>query len=146
LGPFVVKEEAMPTLKLRSVEIAKTTVIPPPGGAATDLGTRRVFSEDLREQASSQVVGQHSGTCTLVRKPAFWLCHAGWTLESVGPGPGKTGSLVAGGLLNFNADPPFVVAIWGGTGDHDKARGEITGLPIPNTDPQEYDWEIEIVG
>jgi hypothetical protein len=136
----------MPTLKLRSVEIAKTTVIPPPGGAATDLGTRRVFSEDAREEGSNQVVGQHTGTCTLVRKPAWYLCHAGWTLANVGPGPGKTGSLVAGLLLDFNAPPPFFVPIFGGAGDFSKARGQIIGEPIPNTDPQEYKWEIEIVG
>jgi hypothetical protein len=89
-------------------------VVIPPGG--TDLGTRRVFSEDLREENSNQVVGQHSGPCTLVRQPGWWLCHAGWTLENVGPGAGKTGDLVAGGLFDSAAgQPPFMAAIFGGT-------------------------------
>jgi hypothetical protein len=42
----------------------------------------------------------------------------------VGPGAGKAGNLVAGGLLDFNAAPPFVVAIFGGTGDYDTVRAK----------------------
>jgi hypothetical protein len=135
----------MPTLHLLGIEIGPTRVIPNEKGApTTDLGTRRVFSEDLRDKNSNQSVGQHSGTCVLVRQPSIWLCHAGWTLRKAGPG-GKTGSLVAGALLNFDASPPFLVAIFGGTGDYSKARGEITAVPIPNTDPQQWTYKLDIV-
>jgi hypothetical protein len=41
----------MPTLDLIGVEIAPTKVIPnEKGGPTTEPGTRRVFSEDLRER------------------------------------------------------------------------------------------------
>jgi hypothetical protein len=130
----------MPVVNLIGTPIVATSVIPnAPGAPATDLGTRRVFTEDLRDKNSNQPVGQHSGTCTLVRKPGWWLCHAGWTLQNVGPGAGKTGNLVAGGLLDFDGQPPFMVAIFGGTGDFDKARGEISATPLPNND-----WEYSI--
>jgi hypothetical protein len=136
----------MPMLNLVGTEVFKTKVIPnAPGDPVTDLGTRRVFSEDLRDKNSNKAVGQHSGTCVLVRQPAWWLCHAGWTLEKVGPGAGKTGNLVAGALLDFNANTSPMAAIFGGTGDFSKARGEITVAPIPNTTPQQWDYMVELV-
>jgi hypothetical protein len=75
----------------------------------------------------------------------MWLCHAGWNLKKVGPGAAKTGNLVAGGLLDFAADPPFFVAIFGGTGDFSKARGEIEATPIADTAPQEWGYKVDIV-
>ena len=128
----------MPTLNLIGTPVFPSVVLPPGG---THIGTRRVFSEDLRVPNSNQVVGQHSGTCTRVRAPEWWLCHAGWTLDNVGPGAGKTGTFVAGALFNFAANQPsLVVAIFGGTGDFDKIRGEIEAKPIPNTN----DWSYAI--
>jgi hypothetical protein len=125
------------------VNLIATPVLPKPkdipeGG--TEVGTRHFFSEDLRDKHSNQPVGQHYGTCTLVREPGWWLCHAGWILENVGPGAGKTGNLVAGGLLDFSpaGSPPYMVAIFGGTGDFDTVRGEIAAAPIPNSDDWEY--------
>jgi hypothetical protein len=118
---------------------------PVPVGGTPDLGTRRVFSEDLREKGSSEVIGQHSGTCVHVRQPNMCLCHAGWTLEKVGPGAGKTGNLVAGGLLDFAAAPPAFVAIFGGTRDFKRARGEIEAAPVAGTAPQEWDYKVEII-
>jgi hypothetical protein len=136
----------MPKLNLVGTEVFNTKVIPnAPGGPVTDLGTRRVFSEDLRDKSSNKAVGQHSGTCVLVRQPSMWLCHAGWNLEKVGPGAGKTGNFVAGALLDFNANPPLIAAIFGGTGAFSKARGELTVAPIPNTTPQEWDYTVELV-
>jgi hypothetical protein len=89
-------------------------------------------------------VGQHSGTCTLVREPGWWLCHAGWTLKNVGPGGGRNGTLVAGALFDFAAgQPPFMVAIFGGTGDFDTVRGEIAAAPIPGTN--DWDYTLEYV-
>jgi len=128
----------MPTLKLIGTPVFASVVIPPGG---TTVGTRRVFSENLREANSNQIVGQHSGTCTLVREPAFWLCHAGWTLNNVGPGAGKTGTLVAGGLLDFTSNDPVTVGIFGGTGDFDKIRGEIEAEPSVTT-PNDWDYAV----
>lgn len=143
----------MAPINLRATAIFPPRVIPPvpvgppvPDGGTPDLGTRSVFSEDLREQGSSEVIGQHSGTCVHVRQPNMWLCHAGWTLEKVGPGAGKTGTLVAGGLLDFAAAPPIFGAIFGGTGDFDKARGQIEGTPVAGTAPQQWDYKVDIVG
>jgi hypothetical protein len=131
----------MPTLKLIGTPVFPSVVLPPEG---TTVGTRRVFSEDLLEENSNQVVGQHSGTCTLVREPGWWLCHAGWTLKNVGPGGGRNGTLVAGALFDFAAgQPPFMVAIFGGTGDFDTVRGEIAAAPIPGTN--DWDYTLEYV-
>jgi hypothetical protein len=136
----------MAVLELRGTEIFPTRVVPlVPAGGTPDLGTRRVFSEDLREPGSDVVVGQHSGTCVHVRQPNMWLCHAGWTLEKVGPGAGKSGNLMAGGLVDFAAAPPFSVAIFGGTGDYGTARGEIEADPVPDTDPREWAFKIDVV-
>jgi hypothetical protein len=78
----------------------------------------------------------------LVRQPDMWLCHAGWKLKNVGPGAGKTGDLVAGALMYES--PQFTAAIFGGTGDYSKARGEINGATRPNTDPQVTDYKLDI--
>jgi Dirigent-like protein len=151
--PSSCKEEAMAPIKLHATAIFPPRVIPPvpvgppvPEGGTPDLGTLRVFSEDLRDTTTNALVGQHSGTCVHVRQPNMWLCHAGWTLEKVGPGAGKTGSLVAGGLLDFAAAPPIFGSIFGGTGDFDKARGKIEGTPVADTDPQQWDYKVDIVG
>jgi hypothetical protein len=128
----------MPTVTLIGTPVYTGEVIPPGG---TAVGTRRVFSEDLRDKNSNERVGQHSGTGTLVRKGEWWVMHAGWTLDSVGSGAGKTGTLIAGGLFDFSANgrPPFMAAIFGGTGDFDKVRGEIAATPLANGD-----WEYAI--
>jgi hypothetical protein len=129
----------MPTLTLIGTPVFPSVVIPQGG---TTVGTRRVFSENLRAANSNQVVGQHSGTCTLVREPGWWLCHAGWTLNNVGPGAGKTGTLVAGALFDFaTGQPPFMVAIFGGTGDFDTVRGEIAVRPLESGD-NAYDFQL----
>jgi hypothetical protein len=142
LEPVVAsRRNVMPTATMLATPLFPSVVIPPGG---TDVGTRRVFSEDLRDKGSGQPVGQHSGTCTLVRQPAFYLCHAGWTLLSVGPGKGKSGTFVAGGLLDFGPTgaPPFMVAVFGGTGDFDKVRGEIAARPVAGGD---WEYTLELV-
>ena len=113
-----------------------------PQGPGDDLGTRRVFAEDLRDAKTGEAVGQHNGTCTLFRVPQVWLCHAGWTMKHVGRG-GKTGTLVAGGLLDRSGSvkPPFYVAIFGGTGDFDNVRGEIAVRPLERADIA-YDLQL----
>ena len=127
-------------MNLIGTPVFESEVIPQGG---TEVGTRRVFSEDLRDKNSNQPVGQHSGTCTLVRKPAWWICHAAWTLRKVGPGAKKTGTLVAGALFDFDAGkPPFGVAIFGGTGDFDTVRGEIAATPIPGTADWKYTLDV----
>jgi hypothetical protein len=114
-----------------------------PNGPEDELGTRTVFAEDLRDAKTGEAVGQHNGTCTLVRAPQVWLCHAGWTLKNIGSGGSKTGTLVAGGLLDFsgNVKPPFHVAIFGGTGDFDTVRGEVAVRPLENGDSA-YDLKL----
>jgi hypothetical protein len=127
-------------LNLIGTPVFEPEVIPKGG---TEVGTRRVFSEDLRVKNTNQPVGRHSGTCTLVRTPGWWLCHAGWTLKEVGPGGEKAGTLVAGALFDFGAGkPPFRVAIFGGTGDFDTVRGQIAATPIPGTADWRYTLEL----
>ena len=113
-------------------------------GPVDQLGTRTTFAEDLRDAKTGEAVGQHNGTCTLVRQPQVWLCHAGWKLKNVGPGAGKTGTLVAGGPLDFsgNVEPRQSVAIFGGTGDFDTVRGEIAAQPLDNGD---WAYDLELV-
>jgi hypothetical protein len=130
----------MPIVNLIGSPVFPSVVIPKAGNT---IGARRVFSEDLRDKYSKELVGQHSGTCTLVRKPGWWLCHAGWTLTNVGSGAGLTGTLVAGALFDFDAgEPPFMAAIFGGTGDFDTVRGELSAAPIDQTDDWEYTLEL----
>jgi hypothetical protein len=45
-------------------------------------------------------------------------------------------------LLDFEptGEPPFMVAIFGGTGDFDKVRGEIAASPVARGD-----WEYTLV-
>jgi hypothetical protein len=114
-----------------------------PLGPGDELGTRRVFAEDLRDAKTGEAVGRHNGTCTLVRVPQVWHCQAGWTMKNVGPGGGRTGTLVAGGLLDFSGSvkPPFYVAIFGGTGDFDTVRGEIAVRPLGTGDIA-YDLQL----
>ena len=142
----------MPTLNVVATEIYPTRVIPPvpvgppqPTGGPPDLATVHVFSDVLRQNQA--VVGEHSGTCVHVRAPNMWFCHAGWHLKDVYPEPpnaGKpmSGTLVAGGLLDFD-DPKFDVAIFGGTGQFKGVVGEIHGEYVaPKT---EYKVDFEIV-
>jgi hypothetical protein len=51
----------MPVLNLVATAIAPGKLIPPPAGAATDLGTRWIFSDDLRDKNTNALVGQHTG-------------------------------------------------------------------------------------
>ena len=138
----------MPTLVLGATPIFPTRVIPPvpvgpplPTGGPPDLGTVRVFADMLRQ--GNAVVGEHNGTCLHVRAPNMWLCHANWTLEDVDPDKpgGKTlrGSLVAGGLLDFDA-ADFKAAIFGGTGDFAGVVGEFHGKFATN----EYTLEFSM--
>jgi hypothetical protein len=131
----------MATITLVATPIFPTRVIPPvpvgpprPTGGPPDLGTVRVFADRLHQKIDGQpnvLVGEHNGTCLHVRAPNMWLCHANWTLEDVdltpgAPGGETTGTLVAGGLLDFDA-AKFDVAIFGGTGDFARVVGEIHG-------------------
>jgi hypothetical protein len=121
------------TLELVATELFPTRVIPPvpvgppqPTGGPPDLGTVRVFADTLRQ--GSAVVGEHNGTCLHVRAPNMWLCHANWTLEDVdvtptAPGGKMTGTLVGGGLIDFDA-AEVDAAIFGGTGDFAGVVGE----------------------
>jgi hypothetical protein len=118
-------------LKLVATQIADPTSIPPPPGYK--LGARSLFSDDLRDR-NDALVGQHSGECVFVREPDMWLCHAGWKLPK--------GDLVAGALMDES--PKFTAAIFGGTRDYRKARGQIQGSIRPNTNPQVTDYELEI--
>jgi hypothetical protein len=143
----------MPTLVLVATELYPIREIPPvrvgppqPTGGPPDLGTVQVFSDVVRQKQGQKqvVVGEHSGTCVHVRAPNMWFCHAGWILEDVGPPGGKmTGTLVAGGLLDYDALPEWDVAIFGGTGAFKRVVGEIHGNYVaPKT---EYTLHFEIV-
>jgi hypothetical protein len=115
----------MPTLHLVATQIAPPKVIPP-GAGPNDLGLRSIFSDDLRDKHTNDLVGQHTGECVLVRKnPNMWLCHAGFILPE--------GELIA--ELLSNEDPVWTAAILGGTDDYDNARGQIEGKYIAGTGP-----------
>jgi hypothetical protein len=141
----------MPTLDLVATEVYPTRVIPPvpigppqPTGGPPDLGTVQVFSDVIRQ--GTAVVGEHSGTCVHVRAPNTWFCHAGWHLKGVDPNPPGgttlTGTLVAGGLLDYDDPlPTFVVAIFGGTGDFQHVVGEIHGEYVAPRTNYELDFK-----
>jgi hypothetical protein len=106
----------------------------PLGG--TDLGTRYIFTDDLRDKKTNPAVGQHSDTCVLVRTPDLWLCHAGWKLPK--------GDLVVGVLWTSPA-LKFTAAIFGGTKGYRRARGQIKGATQANTNPTVTDYKLEIL-
>ena len=102
-----------------------------------------MFSDVIRQK--KVVVGEHSGTCVHVRAPNVWFCHAGWHLTDVYPetpnaGTALSGTLVAGGLVDFD-EPKLVVAIFGGTGQFKGVVGELHGKFATN----EYTFEFSIV-
>jgi hypothetical protein len=79
----------------------------------------------VRDKATGNHLGQHSGECVLVRESdekdgrGVWLCEAGWTFPE--------GNLTAGGVIDYDVDPPFAVPIFGGTQTYKNAGGQITG-------------------
>jgi hypothetical protein len=73
----------------------------------------------------------------------MWVCHAAWDLQNAGPVTGgMKGHLTAGGLLDFS-NPKFTVAIFGGTDDFSKARGQIHGDSTNYPPLTDYTVEIE---
>ena len=93
--------------------------------AGRKLGARLIWTDDLRDETTNALLGQHSGECVLVREGDngqlnVWKCEAGWTFLE--------GNLVAEGPLPFDPNiPTFTTAIYGGTGAYKDARGQIRG-------------------
>ena len=107
-----------------------------PSGGGSTQGDRLVWTDDVTDDVTDTLVGQHSGECVLVREPNVWKCEAGWTFLE--------GNLVAGGLITFDENiPTFSTAIYGGTGAYKDARGQITGtkVDLPSTQTR-YALEI----
>jgi hypothetical protein len=127
----------MPTLNLIATEV--DSVGRPTSGKKQ--GARLIWTDDLRDKATGQDMGQHSGDCVLVREPSSpansgsWFCRAGWNLPA-----GNT--LVAGGVIDFDATALPTVAIFGGTGAYKDARGEISVTSYPGQAQTEYTLEI----
>jgi hypothetical protein len=67
-----------------------------------------------------------------------------WRTSTPDPAGGKklTGTLVAGGLLDYDVSPDFDVAIFGGTGHFKGVVGEIHGKYVAPTTEYELNFEI----
>jgi hypothetical protein len=105
--------------------------------AGKKLGARLIFTDDVRDEATNTLQGQHSGECVLVREPDMWKCEAGWTFLE--------GNLVAGGLIKFDPNiPTFTTAIYGGTAAYKEARGQITGTSA-NLPAGQFRYTLEIL-
>ena len=69
--------------------------------------------------------GQHSSFYVRVRRPDFWLCKAGYILPGIPDTPFPNGGqLQTQGLLKFSS-LVNTVAITGGTGDYQRALGQV---------------------
>jgi hypothetical protein len=94
------------------------------GPSAPHVGNQDFFSDDLLN-AQNQVVGTHSGFCTLVRvtpgnAPDLQECQATFTLPQ--------GQVTARGLYStpMAVGQSSKVAITGGTDAYANARGQVT--------------------
>jgi hypothetical protein len=126
-------------LNLIGTEVAARTH---PAGSP-QLGTMAEFTSDLRDKATNAPVGSTYAVCIRARQPDMWVCHDAWDLQQVGPlTGGKKGTLMVGGLLDFN-NPNFTAAIFGGTGDFRNAQGQIEGDSANY--PPDTDYRVEIL-
>jgi hypothetical protein len=106
----------MPLKTVLATLVAEKYLPDPPGTP----GDRLIWTDNVHDEATNPLLGQHSGECVLVREPDVWKCEAGWTFLE--------GNLVAGGLITFDPNiPTYTTAIYGGTGAYKDARGQITG-------------------
>ena len=98
----------------------------PPSGPST--GDRFVFSEDLFRNGDR--VGRDAGECVIAEaqgESATVNCVA--TLELPG------GQITVQGLVDFaDPQPPFTIAVTGGTGRYRDADGELTIVEAGDTD------------
>lgn len=114
----------MPTtiinLKVKTVE---EKAVPPQNN---QLGNMIVSDDDITEiNGDTSLRGRHSSFFVRVRKPDFWLCKAGYILPGIPNTPFTNGGqLQTQGLLKFS-NLVNTVAITGGTGDYQRASGQV---------------------
>lgn len=99
------------------------------GAAGESIGDQEVFSDDLYE--TGDLVGSLDGTCTTTRLEATALtlhCTVSLTLPD--------GQITLQGAIRFDPDftDSFYIAITGGTGEYDEARGQVKVQFINETD------------
>jgi hypothetical protein len=131
------KEAGMPrTILNLTISSVAAVNIPP---QSQNLGDMRVQTDDITAiNGDKNLTGQHSGFCFLVRQPNTWLCRAGYPLPGIPQSPVRTGGQIeARGILDFSSSQPGVVAITGGTGDYQRASGEVRFLSNTN-------WQLTI--
>jgi hypothetical protein len=118
------------TMKLKTV---RELYIPPNGPqppATLGLGDRLIFVEDVIEiNGDPNLKGQHSGFAVVVREPDTWLSQAGWTLPPIPHTPLRNGGQIEARVVTKFSVSPIFVAITGGTGDFQRASGQMEIKP-----------------
>jgi hypothetical protein len=92
------------------------------------------------------VDGHHSGWCTCVQdNTGVWLCQVGFDLPGIPGAAGfdRGGRIHSGGLIDFEAAPPYENPIWGGTGDYRGRQGYVT-LDELNR-PTRLKWTVNLL-
>jgi hypothetical protein len=107
------------------------------------IGEQFAFTDDISFLSKpNEIVGQHSGICTLVREspgndPDIFQCEATHKLPD--------GQITARGLVALPrpAGHTAAFAISGGTGAYDNLRGEVRSKKLSDT---EADYEFKTYG
>jgi hypothetical protein len=107
------------------------------------VGEQFAFTDDISFLSKpNQIVGQHSGSCTLVREspgndPDIFQCEATYDLPD--------GQVTARGLVALPrpAGQTDAFAISGGTGKYDNLRGEVR---VTKVNEAEADYEFKTQG
>ncbi|NML52906.1 hypothetical protein HHL19_08690 [Streptomyces sp. R302] len=99
-------------------------------GAAPKVGDSFAFADDLSRSKGGETVGRDGVGCTVVRTgdPMDVLCVGTFVLNG-GPGGQLTGQTLLSVDPSDEAPAAFDIAVTGGTGDFDNARGWIRSIP-----------------
>jgi hypothetical protein len=139
-SPDASNDEKVRTLRLvaRTVATADLDL----GATGLSLGDRFVFTEDLYQQGRR--VGQDNGECTITRITGTGA-NARVTSQCLVTATLPGGQLTVQGAATFTetgAPAPFTLAVTGGTGDYQKARGQVR---VRETSETEAELTIRLI-
>jgi hypothetical protein len=124
------------TTTLKVVEHATTDTVTDTGDKGDTVGDILTFANEVFDEGNKEKVGTDNGYCfrTVVGEGAAYECH--WILIL------KDGQLTVDGPFYDAGDS--VLAITGGTGTYNEARGQMT-LHARDAKGSEYDFVYDIV-
>ncbi len=122
------------TTKMKLVEHADTDFVGDVTPTGDSIGDTLGFANPVFDEANAKQVGTDNGSCVRTAIGAAWECV--WTLTL------SDGQLTVEGPFFDTKDS--VLAITGGTGAYQQARGQMT-LHSRNDKGSEYDFAYEII-